>query len=252
MFLSDWHVGMVADNIWNQYNPDIMMERIESLTKRVRKYLLRHDPSVLHIVILGDMIEGTLRPLSQVEASELGCEQIMTASELLAHLIVQLSDCVTETVVYTTFGNHGRTVQKYENSIHRDNLERLIPWWLKQRLGHIREISLVDGVHEFIRVNACGYEIAAVHGDLDGKREVAHVAAAVFNKAFGVVPSYVCMGHVHHNYAMDDLGIETIAVGSLSGTDSYANSKRLYATPSQTLLFFNRREGKECRYDITF
>lgn len=252
LYLSDWHVGLVADNIWNTFNPDILQKRIGKLVRDAVKALKRHKPKSLHVVILGDMINGTLLPKAQIESSELGCEQVMTASQILADVVLELSNYVENTFVYSTYGNHGRTVQDYKDSVHEDNLERLIPWWMKQRLAGIKEIKFVDGIYEFIRTNACGFEIGAVHGDLDKKNDLGNTMVTVFLKKFGTAPKYAVMGHVHHNESLDDYGIETIIVGSLSGTDSYANGKRLFATPSQTLLFFNKTDGLECRYNILF
>lgn len=252
LYLSDWHVGLVANNIWNIFNPAILQERISKLVNDTKRYLIRHKPKALHVVILGDMVQGNLIPVSQTEASELGCEQIMKASEILSEVVSELSNYVENTVVYSTYGNHGRTTQNIKDSVHNDNMERLIPWWMAQRLSGIKEIKFIDGVYEFIRTNACGYEIGSVHGDLDKSGSLGNTMVAVFNKKFGVTPRYAVMGHIHHNSSLDNYGIETIVVGSLSGSDSYANGKRLYATPSQTLLFFNKKDGLECRYNILF
>lgn len=252
LFLSDWHFGLVADNAWNKFNEEIFRQRIEELRTKAVDYLKRHSTWRLHIVILGDMVEGVLRPSSQVESSELGCSQIMRVSEELAQLVGELSTHVNSTQVYSTWGNHGRTVQKYTDSVHADNMERIIPWWMKERLSKYRTVEFKDGFNEFIRIDACGKTIAAVHGDLDTKKGLPSVSSAIFYKEFGVVPSYVVMGHVHHASQMDDLGTVTLTVGSLSGTDSYANGKRLYSTPNQTMLFFTEENGMECRYDIGF
>lgn len=252
LFLSDWHFGLVADNVWNTFNPEVCKARIDKLVADTITTIKRHKPSILHIAILGDMVNGVLRPVSQIEASENGCDQIMSVSEMLANVVATLAGYVSSVLVYSTWGNHGRTVQRYVDSIYEDNMERIIPWWMKQRLSKVTNVTFVDSDSEFVRITACGFDIAAVHGDLDTKKDLPAVATAVFNKLYGTVPSYVAMGHVHHNSSMDNLGIEAITVGSLSGTDSYANGKRLYATPSQTLLYFNRRDGKECRYDILF
>lgn len=252
LFLSDWHFGSVSDNVWNVFNQDVFEARIKKLVEDASTYLTRHAVQKLHIVILGDMIEGVLRPSSQIEASELGVNQLMKVTEVLAQVIAELSRFAKNTLIYTTYGNHARTVQNYVDSIHADNLETLIPWWLKLRFEKMDNIEFINSMHEFVRVSVCGYELGAVHGDLDTKNNLARVTSAVFNKLFHVFPSYVCMGHVHHNSGMDDMGVETMTVGSLSGTDSYANGKRLYATPSQTLLMFNKVDGKECRYDIKF
>lgn len=249
---SDWHYGQVSQNVWNVYDTEIFIERLSKLITKTKRYLQRHKPHTLHIVILGDIIEGSLRPLSQVEASELVCEQIMNVSEYIAQAVSDLAVEVPSVKVYSTYGNHARTVQNYVDSVHADNSERLISWWLEQRLKDVSNVTFMPNYHEFLRIDVEGQVIAATHGDLDKVRQLSTVSAAVFNKYFGVIPNYVVMGHVHHSSSFDDMGIETITVGSMCGTDSYANSKRLFATPAQTLMFFNAEEGLEARYDIKF
>jgi protoporphyrinogen oxidase len=54
----------------------------------------------------------------------------------------------------------------------------------------------------------------------------------------------------HHLETVEDTGIESILVGSLCGTDEYANNRRLYSYPSQTLMMFNKDDGKYCQYNI--
>jgi UDP-2,3-diacylglucosamine pyrophosphatase LpxH len=250
LFLSDWHYGLETANLWNAYTTEIFIERLSKLVTDTKKYLRRHKPKTLHIAIMGDMINGVLRPSSMVEASELGCEQIMNVSEYLAETISDLAVEVPQVNVYSTYGNHARTVQKYVDSVHADNSEKLIPWWLQQRLKDVDNVKFMHSVHEFIYMNVCGKVLAAMHGDLDRFKEAASVVSAIFYKNFGVRPDYVVMGHVHHSSSFDELGIETMTISSMCGTDEYANSKRLYATPAQTLLFFNPLDGKECRYDI--
>ena len=51
---------------------------------------------------------------------------------------------VNEVSVYSTYGNHARTVQKKEDSIHSDNMERIIPWWLSYRLKDNKNYGLIE------------------------------------------------------------------------------------------------------------
>ena len=49
---------------------------------------------------------------------------------------------------------------------------------------------------------------------------------------------------------IDLLDIESILIRSLCGTDEYANNKRLYSKPGQTLIVFNPEYGREATYHI--
>lgn len=254
LLLSDWHYGLVANNIWNTYNVDVFIQRVSELRDKVIKYLRRHKPRILHVVVLGDMIAGAIHVSSRVDSEERTVEQLMNVSEYIAGFIASVSQYAFETKVYTAYGNHSRVIQSFQDSIHADNLERVIPWWLRQRLKDCPFVQVMDeSVYEFAVFKACDNQIVAVHGDLDTGKNASVQLSQLFFKKLGINVDMIFMGHIHHITTEEDLGVEISTVGSLCGTDEYANGKRLYATPSQTLVFFtDGTKGKECRYDIGF
>lgn len=253
LFCSDWHYGMIADNAWNTYNKDVFLKRLRKYTDEAIRYIQRHQPDELHVVLLGDLQNGALHVSSRIESDELACDQLMQVSEYLAKFIHELSSYVPRLKVHSTYGNHGRSVQNKKESIHNDNMERLIPWWLEQRLKGVQNVEVMDSnVHEFIFINVCGWNLVAVHGDLERKANWGQIISAIFAKKFKETIDYVCIGDLHHNSSLDINGVEQMIVGSMCGTDSYANQKRLFSMPSQTMLFFSPDAGKECRYDIVF
>lgn len=250
LVLSDWHYGMVADNVWNRYNTEIADLRIQRLMGRVEEKLSLHAISKLHIVVLGDMISGHIHNTCRIKSSEDTVDQLMHVSERLAELIAELGDCVDDTVVYCTYGNHARVTPNLKESIHSDNLERIIPFWMKERLRHRSDIHFIeDNAHEIIRIRPCGYEIAAVHGDLDAGKDAGLVLSKLYEKNYGVSMEYLITGHLHNSFIHENLGIEQIGVGCLCGSDEYAKNKRLFAKPSQTFLVFNT-DGLDSIHEI--
>lgn len=249
--LSDWHYGQVTNNIWNIYNTKICKERVVNLFDKVANALQEHEIKTLHIVLLGDFVNGAIHTGSRVAAEENTCEQLMHVSEILANLINALSVYVGNINVYSTYGNHARTIQHKDDSIHADNMERVIPWWLKQRLANNDKINIVDSeFYEFIYFNVCGYNVVCTHGDLDRFRDIGVTINSLFSKKFGTTIDYTFSGDKHHLEAFEQFGIESHLVGSLCGTDEYANNKRLYSNPMQTLCIFTPEDGKLCTYNI--
>ena len=251
LFLSDWHFGIHSDNVWNRYSPEIADDRIRQLMLKTIEKGCRNGVGKLHIVIMGDMISGAFHNSIRVQCNETAVDQLMQVSERLAELISKFADVTDEVEVYCTYGNHARTVANLGDSIHSDNLERIIPFWLKQRLKHRKEITInEDNSYELLRICACGHEIAAVHGDLDaGKSNSMLTMSMLYEKNFGRKMEYLVMGHFHKRYSDENLGIEQIGVGSLCGTDEYAKNKRLFSKPSQTLLIFDK-DGLDSIHDI--
>ena len=251
--LTDWHFGMTTDNIWNKYDIQICKNRINKLIDKVIGFLSLHNVNNLHIMILGDMVDGAIHTSSRVASEESACEQLMEVSEMLAELIHTLSKYVNSVHVYSTYGNHARTIQKKEDSIHSDNMERIIPWWLHWRLKDNTKIVIEDNeFYEFIYLNILGHGVVGVHGDLDSFRKLGIDMHTLFNKQYGFDVEYVFSGDKHHSESMDSYGIENVLVSSLCGSDNYANSKRLYSKAGQTFCIFNAEDGKVCTYNISF
>lgn len=249
--LSDWHYGQVSNNIWNSYDIDICKQRVAKLFEKVSIALEEHCIQTLHIALLGDFINGAIHVGSRVAAEENACEQLMRVSELLANFINALSVYVGKVNVYSTYGNHARTIQNKNDSIHTDNMERVIPWWLKQRLMNNSKVNIIDSeYYEFIYFNVCGYNVVCTHGDLDRFKDLGVTINSLFSKKFGKTIDYTFSGDKHHLESFEQFGIESDLVGSLCGTDEFANNKRLYSYPMQTLCIFTPEDGKLCSYNI--
>lgn len=251
LVFSDWHYGMVTDNIFNHYDTNTCVERVERVVHEAVKRLLLHKCSKLHIVMLGDSLHGGIHCGARVASEELVADQLMQVSEVLAQAIEYLSQYVTQTFVYATYGNHARTIQNKKDSIHRDNMERIIPWWLTQRLRCYENIVIMpEEDSEFLLINACSHSFVAAHGDLDSVKSSPRLLSTLFQKKYGVDIEYVLLGDKHHRESFDEVGVCAMICGSLCGTDDYANSKRLYSRPEQLLLIVNKECGVDAEYRI--
>ena len=69
-----------------------------------------------------------------------------------------------------------RTVQDRDESIHSDNMEKLIPWWLEWRLKDNSKVEIKYSEYkEFTKLNVLGYNICCLHGDLDNFKNIAGI-----------------------------------------------------------------------------
>jgi hypothetical protein len=251
LVFSDWHYGMVTDNVFNKYNTKICAERVEHVVHQAVNRMLLHHCSKLHIVILGDVMHGAIHTSARVASEELAADQLMQVSEILAQAIEYLSQFVEHTHVYTTYGNHARTIQNKKDSKHSDNMEKVIPWWIAARFSDREDIEVFEADYEeFIKINVCGYNICAVHGDLDNIKNFGVTANTIFTKLYGESIDYTISADKHHLEEFESFDIENIIVGSLCGTDDYARDHRLFSAPRQTLMIFSEAEGRECTYNI--
>lgn len=249
--LSDWHYGQVSNNIWNQYDTSICVQRVSKLFDKVSSALREHKIKTLHVALLGDFVNGAIHTGCRVASEESACEQLMHVSEIIANFINAISAYVDKVNVHSTYGNHARTIQNKNDSIHSDNMERVIPWWLNQRLKDNGKVNVIDSeYYEFIYFDVCGYNVVCTHGDLDKFSDLGVVVNSLFTKKYGTTIDYTFSGDKHHLEAFEQFGVESTLVGSLCGTDEYANNKRLYSNPMQTLCIFTPEDGKLCSYNI--
>lgn len=258
LVFSDWHYGMVTHNTFNTYNTDICKERVQEVVTKASSRIAQNKCSKLHVVVLGDIFHGAIHASARVASEELTADQLMQASEILAQAIIFLSQYVEESHIYITYGNHARTVQSKQDSIHRDNMERLIPWWLKTRIlaeervsGESLNINIApESDTEFLLLNVCGHDICAAHGDLDSVKASPRMLSTLFHKKYGKDIEYILLGDKHHREDFEELGVTSMLCGALCGSDDFANDKRLFSTPSQMLLIFNPDDGLDAEYRI--
>ncbi len=248
---ADWHYGMVTDNIWNQYNTDICRQRVAEFVNKATTRLAKHCVKRLHIMLLGDAAHGSIHTSCRVASEEDTCDQLMQVSEIMAEAINELSSYVSEVNVYATYGNHLRSIQNKNDSIHSDNMEKIIPWWLEQRLQKNSRVNIIKSdYYEFIYLNVCGYNIVGAHGDLEKFRQFGLTVNTLFTKKYGKTIDYTVSADKHHIEEFEQMGIESILVRSLCGTDEYSNNNRLYSAPGQTLMIFTPEEGRDGTYNI--
>lgn len=240
---------MCCENIFNTFDPDICVQRVNKLIDETVDRIRLHDVRKLHILLMGDFCHGAIHTIARVESEEKVVDQIMKVSELLAVAITELSTVVDEVEVYSTYGNHMRTVQNKKDSQHDDNMEKIIPWWLSERLQYIGNVK-IHNAQELIFLNACGMNIVAAHGDLDTVNQFGVMSNTLFSKKFGVTVDYAILGDKHHAESLEQYGIETVIVPSLCGTDSYAHGKRLYSKPAQKFLVLKDDYGVDAEYNI--
>lgn len=255
LVFSDWHYGLVADNICNIFNTEICKERVEYVVNKTLERIMLHGCNKLHIIVTGDLIHGAIHTSARVASEELVCDQLMNVSELLAQAIAKLSNYVPLVEVHATYGNHARVIPNKQDSIHRDNFERIIPWWLTQRFASADNVNIIeDHGDEFVTVVSCGYGIVATHGDLDNMSTMTNVLSPMFKEYFdkvhGVELRGIIMGDKHCFESKSGFGVRPFICGSLCGSDDYANSKRLYSDPSQLLIIMNADVGIDAVYTI--
>lgn len=237
LMLSDWHIGSVVDNIINYYSVDVAHQRMQSLLDKVKRYILDLNITDMMIEINGDMIQGIINTSNRVQSEEDAVSQIVIVSDMLAYFINELKPYLKDLKVVTTLGNHGRLIADKKAAINSENMEMLIPEFLRLKLNDIKVMA--SGGLDFVRYEFAGRNICLAHGQNDN---INH-AIEDFVKIYKIVPDEIHLGHTHAYKDINDCNIYITVNGSLMGTDEYATNIRKATKPSQNLIVYGEDRG---------
>lgn len=168
-------------------------------------------------------------------------------SELISAMLEELSHYFENIYVYTTPGNHSRISPKKEDALDGENMDLLLPFYIKARLQNISNIHICNNEYdpEIAIFDIRGNIIMASHGHKDSPSSVVQN----FTLMFGKKPDIVLLGHRHLNGLTTVYDTKVIESGCVSGTDQYAVSIRKVNRPEQTISVINQN-GLECIYDV--
>lgn len=237
LIISDLHYGIKVDNQFNYYDVEVAEDRIKQLTNKTIQYCNKHNVSNLNIEILGDIVSGTIKTGIRVQQEEDIISQIIECAELLSNMINDLAENIENIKVYTVFGNHGRIESNKTDSVNKENYERLIYYFIKNR---VKDVKVIDSNGEdFIKYKDFGKTFVISHGDKDKQ----NVAIETYSKLFEEYIDEVHLGHFHEFKETNNV----IVNGSIVGNDDYAVSIRKYSKPCQVLKVYG---DDECTYKI--
>lgn len=237
LMVSDLHYGIKVDNQFNYYDTEVAEDRLKQLTNKTIQYCKKHDISHLNIELLGDMVSGTIHTGVRVQQEEDIIQQIIDCAELLSNMVNDLAEHVENVTVYSVYGNHGRTESNKHDAINRENYERLIYYFMKNRVKGVRFIDSQG--EDFIKHYDFGKTFVISHGDKDKQASAIEAYSKMLGEQIGEV-------HLAHWHEFKEVG-NVIVNGSVVGSDDYAVSIRKHSKPCQILKVYGE---DECTYKL--
>ena len=243
--LSDIHYGLVVDNYWNKYNPEIAKAKLSQLRDKVIQYGKFNDVSDLYVVELGDAIAGRIHQTIRYQSRFDVITQVMQISEIISEMLSDLSKYF-KIHYYCCLDNHSRLEPNKKAALDLESLARIIPWYLKERVGNIIEINDNKYGEDIITFRCHGYNIAGCHGDKDAPVKVVDNLSMMTGESFDMV----LLAHLHHFSADEKNKTLVISNPSVLSTDDYAKNLRLSSKSAQNLIIVSDENVMECLYRI--
>ena len=244
--LTDIHTGIEIHNWKNEFDEDVLRHRIEKFTSDILDIRGQHGSENCYLVI-GEILSGLIHSNLRLQNNMDLMEQFKYISELISAMLIRMANHFNHIYVYVTPGNHSRVSPKKEEALDGENMDVLLPFYLKARLQNIENISICDNniEPEIAMFNIRGNNVFAAHGHKDNPSSVVQN----FTMLFGIKPDIVLLGHRHTNGLTTVYDTKVIESGCVSGSDMYAMSIRKANRPEQTVSVIGE-DGLICLYDI--
>lgn len=244
--LTDVHCGVEIHNWKNDFDEDILKKRIEKFTSDILDIRGMHESENCYLVI-GEILSGIIHNNLRLQNNMDLMEQFKYISELISAMLVRMANHFNHIYVYTTPGNHSRISPKKEDALDGENMDTLLPFYLKARMQNVKNITICDNTiePEIAMFNIRGNNVFAAHGHKDSPSNVVQNFTMMFN----IKPDIVLLGHRHTNGLTTVYDTKVIESGCVSGSDQFALSIRKVNRPEQTISVIGDG-GLICLYDI--
>lgn len=245
--LTDIHTGIEIDNFKNQFNEEILKQRLQHYVEQIIAIQNTHQSENCYIII-GEVLSGIIHNELRIQNNMDMMQQFKYVCELITQMILTLRPHFDNIYVYVTEGNHSRISPKKEDSLKGENMDILVPFYLQARFMQAEDIHIYENSDpiEIARFHVRGHLVMAAHGDRDTIENVVQN----WTMMFGEKPDLVYLGHRHTNAMKTVYDTKVIQSGCVSGSDNYAIDIRKVNKAEQTVSVITD-DGLLCLYDIT-
>jgi hypothetical protein len=280
LLLSDLHAGkrVFPEEIefMNEYNFDILCKRLwdaqDSVVNITDIFRTNFNVDTLNLILLGDMINDTLREESKKTNEFPEFVSVMLLSSVLGQMISSLSSFFSKVVVYGVVGNEARITKKPESALRYNNLDWLVYQITQLMLNKNSRVEFVIPHSPKYVIDIMGWKILIQHGDdafsgtggyggvpwyplhrtklqenFDRTDRQLRATVKKETSGFGHL-DYFFMAHKHPKELTWD---NIIVNGSMVGIEAYAGNKLVRRSPPRQRFFgFNAKYGKSWDYNL--
>ena len=228
--LADVHYGANFKSENNEYSPTIAKERFEYLSARIVSFVQSHKLRKIHIVSLGDLVQGVLR-VSDLKINDSSVvKAVVEISRLVALFLNEISAYVMVEYYHSPTANHSqiRPLGTKASEIADEDLEYVIGNYIKDLCANNDRITvhLADEGKQYIEIPIFDYEIVAMHGHQIKNIETSVRDMSMLKRTF---IDYLILGHFHNgkeipSFESSCYDTEVLVSPSFIGSDPYSDS----------------------------
>lgn len=250
--VTDVHCGVNIVSPFNTYNFDVLQERLKRYLDEIIEIRKTYNSQNAYIILGGDMLHGLIHTNARIEAKENIIEQIKKVSDVIGHFIDELRYKFSNVFIYTTPGNHGRSMASKEESIRGENFDLLVPYVLNKDFKNVDNVFIKENTLDtsIATFNVRGWNVYASHGDKENEKTVVYNMTKLARRARYPLPDMCYLGHRHTNGLSTVDEVKVIQSGCVDGMDSYAIDGRFVGSPEQTVTVVTQKKRVKALCDI--
>lgn len=255
---ADAHYGSMFDikgfngETLNKYNPTIFKERLNILRNELLDFTKLHNTNHVHLVDLGDSIEGCLH-LSQLQAMRSNVvDDIIDYADCIVDFVNDLTNNGLIIDMYTSEGNHSdcRMLTGKKGDLPHENFEKIYFRWLKRCTKDNKNLILhnnLDGLNYF---NVEGYSFLSAHGQHE--KNIKN-SINEYEDTYNIDINYFIVGHLHcKNEFENSINKETIQVRSMMGINTFSQTIKKTSRAGATMFTVHKNYGKKYVNEVKF
>ena len=252
--IADIHSGAVFKTEYNEYSPDIMIDRFADMTERTINFIKKHNCKVFYVIGLGDFIQGCIHMNDLKINDSTVVKATVQVSQLMSLFLNNISKYAHINYYHIISSNHSqmRYLGTKASELMGEDMEYIIGHYIKDSLVNNKNVDVFvdEEASDYKEFEIQNYKIIAMHGHQ--VKDINTVLNNISSKKNEMI-DYVLLGHQHnHKVVTGNDGCtydtEVLVSPSFVGSDPFADSIMKGSKAAVMIYGFHEYEGHNETY----
>ena len=228
--IADIHSGATFKTEYNEYSPAIMLDRFDELTQKTISFIKKHNCKVLHVVGLGDFIQGCIHMNDLKINDSTVVKATVQVSQVMAQFLNNISKYAHINYYHIISSNHSqmRYLGTKASELMGEDMEYIIGHYIKDSLNNNKNVNVYvdEEAADYKEIEILNYRIIAMHG-----HQVKDINTILnnFSSKKNRMVDYIILGHQHNHKVITGndgctYDTEVLVSPSFVGSDPFADS----------------------------
>lgn len=252
--IADIHSGATFKTEYNEYSPAIMLDRFDELTQKTISFIKKHNCKVLHVVGLGDFIQGCIHMNDLKINDSTVVKATVQVSQAMAEFLNKISKYARIDYYHIISSNHSqmRYLGTKASELMGEDMEYIIGHYIKDSLSNNKNVDVYvdEEASDYKEFEILQYKIIAMHGHQ--VKDINTILNNISSKKNEMI-DYVLLGHQHNHKVITGndgctYDTEVLVSPSFVGSDPFSDSIMKGSKAAVMIYGFHEYEGHNETY----